>query len=126
MKKIHTAKKNNYKEIVIWGDGSPKRELIYVDDIADACVFFINKKIKETMINVGTGKDYSIRQYADMISKVINPNNNLKFKFDKKKPNGTPRKVLNIDLAKKYGWRAKTDLKEAIFTTYQDFLYKNK
>ena len=109
----------------MWGDGSPKRELIYVDDIADACVYFMNKKIKETIINIGTGKDFSIKQYANMILKVIYPKNNLKFKFDKTKPNGTPRKVLNVALAKKYGWKAKTDLKKAIMITYQDFLLKN-
>ncbi len=125
IRKIHKAKKNKQKKLIVWGDGSPKRELIYVDDIADACVYFMNKKIKETIINIGTGKDFSIKQYANMILKVIYPKNNLKFKFDKTKPNGTPRKVLNVALAKKYGWKAKTDLKKAIMITYQDFLLKN-
>ena len=125
IRKIHKAKKNKQKKLIVWGDGSPKRELIYVDDIADACVYFMNKKIKETIINIGTGKDFSIKQYANMILKVIYPKNNLKFKFDKTKPNGTPRKVLNVALAKKYGWKAKTDLKKAILITYQDFLLKN-
>ena len=125
IRKIHKAKKNKQKKLIVWGDGSPKRELIYVDDIADACVYFMNKKIKETIINIGTGKDFSIKQYANMILKVIYPKNNLKFKFDKTKPNGTPRKVLNVALAKKYGWKAKTDLKKAILVTYQDFLLKN-
>ena len=111
--------------MTIWGDGSPKRELIYVDDVADACVYFMNKRIKETIINIGTGKDFSIKQYANIILKTIYPKNNLKFKFDKKKPNGTPRKILNVDLAKRYGWKAKTDLKKAILFTYKDFLYKN-
>ena len=125
IRKIHKAKKNKQKKLIVWGDGSPKRELIYVDDIADACVYFMNKKIKETIINIGTGKDFSIKQYANMILKIIYPKNNLKFKFDKTKPNGTPRKVLNVALAKKYGWKAKTDLKKAILVTYQDFLLKN-
>ena len=125
IRKIHKAKKNKQKKLIVWGDGSPKRELIYVDDIADACVYFMNKKIEETIINIGTGKDFSIKQYANMILKVIYPKNNLKFKFDKTKPNGTPRKVLNVALAKKYGWKAKTDLKKAIMITYQDFLLKN-
>ena len=124
IRKIHKAKKNKQKKLIVWGDGSPKRELIYVDDIADACVYFMNKKIKETIINIGTGKDFSIKQYANMILKVIYPKNNLKFKFDKTKPNGTPRKVLNVALAKKYGWKSKTDLKKAILITYQDFLLK--
>ena len=125
LRKIHNAKKNNLREVTIWGDGSPKRELIYVDDVADACVYFMNKRIKETTINIGTGRDFSIKQYANIILKTIYPKNNLKFKFDKKKPNGTPRKILNVDLAKKYGWKAKTDLKKAILITYQDFLSKN-
>ena len=80
--------------MIIWGDGTPKREVIYVDDIADACVYFMKKKIKETIINIGTGKDYSIKEYAKIISSRINPKGKLNIKYDKTKPNGTPRKVL--------------------------------
>ena len=125
IKKIHLSKIRKNNEITLWGDGSPRREVIYVDDIADACVYFMKKKIKETMINIGTGKDFSIKEYAKIISSRINPKVKLKIKFDRSKPNGTPQKVLNINLAKKYGWQAKTSLKDAIDKTYLDYLEKN-
>ena len=124
IKKIDTIKKKKKDTLIIWGDGSPKRELIFVDDLAEACIFFMNKKIKETFINIGTGKDHTIKEYANMLLKIIYPEKKIKIKFDKTKPNGTPRKVLNIELAKKYGWVAKTDIKKAIEITYRDFLNK--
>ena len=124
IRKIHLSKINNKNHIILWGDGTPKREVIYVDDIADACIHFMKKKIKETLINVGTGKDYSIKEYANIISSRINPKIRLKIKFDKTKPNGTPKKVLDVSLARKYGWRAKTNLEEAIDKTYLDYLSK--
>ena len=97
-----------------------------MDDLADACTYFMKKKIKQTIINIGTGKDYTIKQYVEMIAKVIIPKKKLNIKFDKSKPNGTPRKLLDISLSKKYGWKPKTDLNEAIYLTYQDFLKKNE
>jgi GDP-L-fucose synthase len=124
IRKIHLSKINNKNQIILWGDGTPKREVIYVDDIADACIHFMKKKIKETLINVGTGKDYSIRDYANIISSRINPKIRLKIRFDKTKPNGTPKKVLDVSLAKKYGWSAKTNLEDAIDKTYLDYLSK--
>ena len=125
IKKIHTMKKNKRNILTLWGDGSPKRELIFVDDLAEACVFFMNKRIKESLVNIGTGKDFTIKQYAKLLLKIINPGKKIKIKFDKTKPNGTPRKVLNTNLAKKYGWVAKTDIKKAIEITYKDFLGKS-
>ena len=122
IKKSHQLKLNNKNELVIWGNGKAKREVIYVDDIADACLYFMKKKTKHVVINIGTGKDYSILDYAKIISSRINPGVKLKIKFDKKKPNGTPRKVLDVSLASYYGWRSKTKLKEAVDKTYQDFL----
>ena len=126
IKKVHSIKKNKNKILTLWGNGKAKREMIYVDDIADACLFFMNKKIKETIINIGTGKDYTIKEYAKMIARIIIPNLKIRIRFDKTKPNGTPRKVLNINLARKYGWRPKFDLKKAILLTYFDFLKKNQ
>ena len=125
IKKIHEIKIKDKKELIIWGDGSPKREVIYVDDIADACVYFMKKKFKETTINIGTGIDFSIKEYAKIILKLILPNKKIKIRYDKSKPNGTPRKVMDISLAKKYGWQSKIDLKEAIRLTYNDYLSKN-
>lgn len=126
IRKIDTIKKNKKDTLVLWGDGSPKREMIFVDDLAEACIFFMNKKIKESFINIGTGKDLTIKQYANMLLKIIYPEKKVKIKFDKTKPNGTPRKVLNINLAKKYGWVAKTDIKKAIEITYRDYLAKTR
>jgi len=74
------------------------------------------------MINIGTGKDYSINQYAKLVLKTIIPNNKIKIRYDLSKPSGTPKKVLDVSLAKKYGWKSKTNLKEAILETYKDFL----
>ena len=125
IKKIHEIKSKNKKELIIWGDGSPRREVIYVDDIANACIYFMNKKIKETIINIGTGKDFSIKQYAKIILNLILPNKRIKIKYDKSKPNGTPRKVMDVSLAKKYGWKSKIDLKQAIKITYKDYLSEN-
>ena len=125
IKKIHTIKKNKKNILILWGDGSPKRELIFVDDVAEACVFFMNKKIKESLINIGSGKDFTIKEYANLLLKIIYPEMKVKIKFDKTKPNGTLRKVLNINLAKKYGWVAKTDIKKAIKITYKDYLAKS-
>jgi len=125
IRKIHDLKNKKKSNLIIWGDGSPKRELIFVDDLADACIFFMKKKIKESLINIGTGKDFTIKEYAKILIKIINPNKKIKILFDKTKPNGTPRKVLNINLAKKYGWQAKTNIEQAIRITYQDYLKKN-
>ena len=125
IRKIHALKNKKAKKLTLWGDGSPKRELIFVDDLADACIFFMKKKIKESLINIGTGKDFTIKEYANILIKIINPKKKIKIVFDKTKPNGTPRKVLNINLAKKYGWQAKTNIEQAIRITYQDYLKKN-
>ena len=117
IKKIYLAKKNNKKSITIWGSGKPKRELIFVNDIADACIFFMNKKIPSTLINIGTGNDKTILEYAKIL--MLEFKVKLKIKFDKTKPDGVKKKLLNIDLAKKYGWTAKTSLNEGIKRTLE-------
>ena len=122
IKKIHEIKIGKKNNITLWGDGSAKREVIYVDDLADACIFFMKKKTKEVLLNIGTSKDYSIKQYVKIISKVIAPNKKFKIKFDNKKPNGTPRKILDTSLALKYGWKSKTRLERAIKITYQNYI----
>ena len=122
IRKIHKVKTQNKKNLSLWGNGLAKREIIYVDDIANACIFFMNKKIKESVINIGTGKDYTIRDYAKLILKIIIPNKKIKITYDLSKPNGTPRKVLDVSLAKRYGWKSKTNLKDAILKTYNSYL----
>ena len=99
-----------------------KREVIYADDIADACIYFMNKKIKENMVNVGTGKDLTIKKYAELMLRLIIPERKIKIVYDRSKPNGTPRKVLDISLAKKYGWKPKTNLKDSILKAYKSYL----
>ena len=126
IKKVHDLKLNNKKELILWGNGLAKREVIYVDDIADACIFFMKKNFFGTILNIGTGKDFLIKQYAKIILNKIIPKNKIKIKYDLSKPNGTLRKVLDIKLANKYGWKPKTKLDEAITKTYKNFLENNK
>jgi len=121
IKKTHKVKKMKNPKLEIWGNGLAKRELIYVDDIADACIFFLNKNTKHSLINIGTGKDHTIRFYAKLITKIICPDKNIKLVYDKKKPNGTPRKVLDVSLAKNYGWKARHNIIEALKFTYDEF-----
>ncbi|WP_440932441.1 GDP-L-fucose synthase family protein [Candidatus Pelagibacter sp.] len=120
IKKIFIAKSKKKKSITLWGDGTPMRELMYVDDLADACEFFLKKKTNSTLINIGSGIEKTILEYTNFLLKNIGIN--LKINFDKKKPNGTPRKKLNCYLAKKYGWKPKTNLIDGLKITYEDFL----
>ena len=127
IRKVHEIKINKKKQLIVWGNGLAKREIFYVDDLAEACVYFMNKKVKETLINIGSGKDFTIKQYAQLMLNILIPKNKIKIGFDLSKPNGTPRKVLDISLAKKYGWKPKIQLKEAILKTYYDYIkQKNK
>ena len=124
IKKAHQIKKKNLNKLILWGNGRAKREVIFVEDIAEACIFFMKKKTKESLINIGTGKDFSIKEYAKIILKTIIPDKKIMIKYDLTKPNGTPRKLLDVSLAHKYGWRAKIKLREAISLTYNSFLNK--
>ena len=118
--KIHQAKVKNNNEIVIWGNGRAKRELMYVDDLAIACEYFLKNKTRETLINIGSGQEKTIYDFCKFIMKQVNVK--LKIKFDKKKPNGTPRKKLDSTLAKKYGWKSTFSLENGFHLTYKDFL----
>ena len=113
--KIYLAKIKKKKQIILWGTGEPKRELMYVDDLADACIFFLRKKTKETLINVGSSLEMSINDYAKSIVKKLGIDVNLK--FDKSKPDGTPRKIIDSSIAKKYGWRHKIDFSKGLDLT---------
>ena len=120
IKKIYLAIKNNKKYLEIWGTGKPKREVIYVDDIADACIFFMKKKTFHALINIGTGKDMTIENYAKYLIKFFNAK--LKIKKNLRMPDGIKRKLLNISLAKSLGWTAKTKLQDGLKITIKDFL----
>jgi GDP-L-fucose synthase len=126
IRKIHQAKVENKKNIVLWGNGKAKREILYVDELASACIYFMKKKTKASLINIGSGKDYSIKEYAKLFLKIMAPEKKINIKYDISKPNGTPRKVLDISLAKKYGWRPNFDLKKQILKTYQSYLDADK
>ena len=126
IKKIHDLKINKKNTLILWGNGRAKREIIHVDDLANACVYFMNKKTKHSIINVGTGKDYSIKFYATLMKKIILPKKKIFIKYDLSKPNGTLRKILNVSLAKKYGWKSKINLKKSIEKTYQSYLQEIK
>ena len=120
IKKIHEAKKKNRKKLIIWGTGKVKRELMFVEDFASAVLFFMKKKIKEPYLNIGIGKDYTINWYAKFLMKKFKVK--LSIIYDKTKPDGTPRKLLDITKAKRYGWRPKNNFDKAFRITYDHFL----
>ena len=120
LRKVHEAKVAKSKYIEIWGTGMVKREFLYVDDLADACVFLMNNYDEGEIINIGTGKDVTIKELAGIIKDMVPYDGELR--FDPTKPDGTPRKLLNVEKINNLGWKAKTDLKTGIKLTYQDFL----
>ena len=124
IKKIQKLKVNNTNRLILWGNGKSKREIIHVDDVADACVYFMNKKTKHSLINIGSGKDMTILNYVKFILKKLDLN--IKIKFIKSKPDGVYKKLLNVSRAKKYGWIAKTSLNSGFDITYKSFLKENK
>jgi GDP-L-fucose synthase len=119
IRKIYEAKNNNEKFIKIWGNGKTKREVIYVDDLADAVIFFLFKKSHNYLINVGTETELSILQYARIIMKEFNVN--LEIKYINKKLVGTPRKILDCSTAKKMGWKASISIFKGIKKAVEDF-----
>ncbi len=122
IKKAHELKKSKQKNkfLKLWGNGKVRREAIYVDDIADACIYFMNKKTNKFLINIGVGKDYTIIEFAKKILKVVQVK--AKLKFDKNKPNGTPQKLLDVTEARKYGWKSKTTLEDGLLKAYKSFI----
>ena len=119
IKKIYISKLNNKKKLDIWGTGKAKRELMFVEDFADAILFFMKKKIKQPFINIGTGKEYSILWYAKYLMKKMKVN--LKVQFDKSKPDGMPHKCLDISIAKQYGWKPTDNLDKGFEITFNHF-----
>lgn len=122
IRKAHEAKIRGDKELVVWGSGKPMREFLYVDDMAEACVFLMEGGIKEGVFNVGTGEDVTIRELAETVMSVVGFNGEIV--FDVSKPDGTPRKLLNVDRMRQLGWQAKTSLREGIAKAYADYLAK--
>ncbi len=122
IRKVHEAKKKKLKFVEIWGTGKVKREFLYIDDLAEACIFLMNNYNDSEIINIGTGKDVSIKELYEITKEVIGYKG--EFRFDTSKPDGTPRKLLNVDKINKLGWRAKIDLKTGIKLTYDDYLLR--
>ena len=120
IRKFHDARSSDNPEVEIWGTGSPMREFLHVDDLADACVFLMENYSDDSHINVGTGVDLSIRELAEKIRDVVCPQATLR--FDPSKPDGTPRKVLDITKLREVGWSPSIDLDTGIGTTYDWFL----
>ena len=117
--KALSAKKNKKNELILWGSGRPKRELMYVDDLADACIYFLNKETKDTLINIGTSRDKSIFEYAKFILKKINYK--CKIILDKSKPDGVQRKIIDNSIALSYGWQPKISLDEGLELTLKSY-----
>ena len=122
IRKFHEAKLSNEKTVFIWGSGKPKREFLNIDDFAGACIFLMNTYDKNEPINIGTGKDISIKELAIVIKKAVGFKG--KIIFDKTKPDGMPRKLLDTSKINKLGWKAKIDLKTGILETYKYFKSK--
>jgi GDP-L-fucose synthase len=120
IRKAHEAKISGDSQLIVWGSGKPMREFLYVDDMADACVFVMEKGITDGIYNVGTGKDLTIRELAETVKNVIGFKGEIV--FDHTKPDGTPRKLLNVDRLRHLGWEAQTTLPEGIGKSYDDFL----
>lgn len=120
IRRFHEAKEQGLKEVVCWGTGAPLREFLYVDDLADACVFLMNHYSGMETVNVGTGLELSIRELTELVAKVTGYEG--KILWDHDKPDGTPRKLLDVSKLEKLGWKYRVDLEEGIRLTYEDFL----
>lgn len=120
LRKFHEAKLNNHATVKLWGSGTPKREFLLVDDLADAVYFSLVNDLKESLYNVGTGEDISIKELAEMIQKIVGHQGSIV--WDSDKPDGTPRKLMDVSRLKKEGWQSNVGLKTGIETTYKWFL----
>ena len=122
IRKFHEAKVNNNPTVNVWGSGKPLREFMFADDLADACVFLMENYNDLQFVNIGVGEDVSIRDLAELIQEVVGYEGQLE--FDSSKPDGTPRKLMDVSKLNALGWKAKTKLKDGIKLAYEDFLKK--
>lgn len=120
IRRFHEAKESGAQRVVCWGDGSPLREFLYVDDLADLCLFLMNNYSGNETINAGTGCEITIRDLTELVAKIVGYEGVIE--WDTTKPNGTPRKLLDVSKAAALGWRYKTSLEEGIALAYRDFL----
>ena len=120
IRRFHEAKVNGLDEVTCWGTGTPLREFLYVDDLADACVYLMNNYSGNETVNVGTGKELTIKELTELVAKVIGYEG--KIKWDPSKPDGTPRKLLDVSKLEGLGWKYHTELEDGIRLAYEDFL----
>lgn len=120
IRRFHEAKEAGLGEVTCWGDGSPLREFLYVDDLANLCVFLMNNYSGDETVNAGSGKELSIRELTELVAETVGYEGEIR--WDTSKPNGTPRKLLDVSKAAGLGWTYKTELKDGIRLAYDDFL----
>jgi GDP-L-fucose synthase len=123
IRKTHEAKVRGDRELVVWGTGTPMREFLYADDLADACAYLMEQDYNGPLVNIGTGTDVTIRELAETVTRVLGFSGTLT--FDSSKPDGTPRKLMNVSRLTHLGWRASTSLEDGIRLAYQDFLTRH-
>jgi GDP-L-fucose synthase len=120
IRRFHEAKRSGARNVVVWGTGTPRREFLYVDDLADACIYLMRNYSDERLINIGCGEDITIAAFARVVAEVIGYTGEMT--FDTSKPDGTPRKLLDVGRLNKLGWRARTSLKDGMKLAYKAFL----
>lgn len=120
IRRFHEAKERGLKEVICWGDGSPLREFLYVDDLADLCIFLMNNYSGNETVNAGTGEEISIKNLSELVARIIGYEGEIV--WDTSKPNGTPRKLLDVSKATRLGWSYSTGLETGIRLAYEDFL----
>ncbi|MBV8502327.1 MAG: GDP-L-fucose synthase [Paucibacter sp.] len=123
IRKCHEAKQRGDAELVVWGSGTPLREFLYVDDLADACVHLMEQGYDGPLVNIGCGSDVTIRELAETVMKVVGFEGRIV--FDASKPDGTPRKLMSVERLSSLGWRARTGLEQGIGLAYADFLSRD-
>jgi len=124
IRRFHEAKACGAKEVVVWGTGTPRREFLYVDDLADACIHLMKTYSDSALVNIGTGEDITIAEFARVVAATTGYTGRIS--FDTSRPDGTPRKLLDVSRLAKFGWRASTSLEDGIRLAYQAFLSETK
>jgi GDP-L-fucose synthase len=120
IRRFHEAKAVSAPEVVVWGTGTPRREFLYVDDMADACIYLMRTYAERGIVNIGTGKDIAIAEFARVVARVVGYAG--KIAFDAARPDGTPRKLVDVAKLNGLGWKARTGLEEGLALAYKDFL----
>jgi GDP-L-fucose synthase len=124
IRRFHQAKLAGVSNVVVWGTGTPRREFLYVDDMADACIHLMKTYSSEELVNIGTGEDIAIAEFARVVADIVGYSGSIS--FDTSRPDGTPRKLLDVSRLAKVGWRARTSLKDGLRLAYQAYLSESK